>query len=754
MTIHNHTLGFPRVGIRRELKKAQESYWAGTISREELLATGRELRARHWEQQKQAGVELLPVGDFAWYDHVLTTSLLLGNVPARHQNQDGSVDIDTLFRIGRGRAPTGEPAAAAEMTKWFNTNYHYMVPEFSQGQEFKLTWTQLLDEVDEALALGHNVKPVLLGPVTYLWLGKVKGEQFERLSLLKDILPVYQQVLAELAQRGIEWVQIDEPALVLELPPEWLAAYQPAYDALTGQVKLLLTTYFEGVTPNLATITALPVQGLHIDFVQGNDDINHIHQQLPADWLLSAGVINGRNVWRADLSEKYQQLKDIGDKRQLWVASSCSLLHSPIDLSVETRLDSEVKSWFAFALQKCAELALLTQALNSGDTVKIAEWSAPIQARRHSTRVHNAAVEQRLANITARDSQRESAYTSRAVAQRQRFNLPAWPTTTIGSFPQTTEIRGLRLDFKKGNLDSNNYRTGIAEHIKQAIAEQERLGLDVLVHGEAERNDMVEYFGEHLDGFVFTQNGWVQSYGSRCVKPPIIIGDISRPEPITVEWAKYAQSLTDKPVKGMLTGPVTILCWSFPREDISRETIAKQIALALRDEVADLEAAGIGIIQIDEPALREGLPLRQSDWQAYLDWGVEAFRLNAAVVRDNTQIHTHMCYCEFNDIMSSIAALDADVITIETSRSDMELLESFEAFEYPNEIGPGVYDIHSPNVPDVEWIEALLKKAADRVPTERLWVNPDCGLKTRGWAETRQALANMVQAAQNLRNAQ
>ncbi len=431
--------------------------------------------------------------------------------------------------------------------------------------------------------------------------------------------------------------------------------------------------------------------------------------------------------------------------------SSCSLLHSPIDLSVETRLDAEVKSWFAFALQKCEELALLRDALNSGDTSALAEWSAPIQARRHSTRVHNAAVAKRLAAITAQDSQRANAYDVRAQAQRARFNLPAWPTTTIGSFPQTTEIRTLRLDFKKGNLDANNYRTGIAEQIKQAIVEQERLGLDVLVHGEAERNDMVEYFGEHLDGFVFTQNGWVQSYGSRCVKPPIVIGDVSRPAPITVEWASFAQSLTDKPVKGMLTGPVTILCWSFPREDVSRETIAKQIALALRDEVADLEAAGIGIIQIDEPALREGLPLRRSDWDAYLQWGVEAFRINAAVAKDDTQIHTHMCYCEFNDIMDSIAALDADVITIETSRSDMELLESFEEFDYPNEIGPGVYDIHSPNVPSVEWIEALLKKAEQRIPAERLWVNPDCGLKTRGWPETRAALANMVQAAQNLR---
>ncbi|MCA6975189.1 5-methyltetrahydropteroyltriglutamate--homocysteine S-methyltransferase [Pectobacterium carotovorum] len=754
MAIVNHTLGFPRVGLRRELKKAQENYWAGNATQEELLTVGRELRARHWQQQKDAGVDLLPVGDFAWYDHVLTTSLLLGNVPARHQNEDGSVDLDTLFRIGRGRAPTGQPAAAAEMTKWFNTNYHYMVPEFTKGQQFKLTWTQLLDEVDEALALGHNVKPVLLGPVTYLWLGKVKGEQFDRLSLLQDILPVYQQVLAELAKRGIEWVQIDEPALALELPQEWLAAFKPAYDALQGQVKLLLTTYFDSVSQNLETIKTLPVQGLHIDLVHGKDDAATLSAQLPANWVLSLGVINGRNVWRADLSNWFERLQPLVGTRDLWLGSSCSLLHSPIDLSVEVRLDDEVKSWFAFAIQKCAELSLLSQALNSGNGQALEAYSAPIRARRTSTRVNNAAVTQRLAAITAQDSQRQNVYSVRADAQRERFNLPAWPTTTIGSFPQTTEIRGLRLDFKQGRLDGNNYRTGISEHIKQAVAEQERLGLDVLVHGEAERNDMVEYFGEHLDGFIFTQNGWVQSYGSRCVKPPVIIGDVSRPEAITVEWAKYAQSLTDKPMKGMLTGPVTILCWSFPREDVTRETIAKQIALALRDEVADLEAAGIGIIQIDEPALREGLPLHRSDWDAYLEWAVDAFRLNAAVAKDDTQIHTHMCYCEFNDIMDSIAALDADVITIETSRSDMELLESFEEFEYPNEIGPGVYDIHSPNVPSVEWMEDLLKKAAQRIPAERLWVNPDCGLKTRGWPETRQALANMVQAAQRLRETQ
>ncbi|SUB84124.1 5-methyltetrahydropteroyltriglutamate--homocysteine methyltransferase [Pragia fontium] len=755
MSIQSHILGFPRIGVERELKKALERYWSGDIDRESLLATGKELRARHWQQQRDAGVDLLPVGDFAWYDHVLATSLLLGNVPERHRNEDGNIDIDTLFRIGRGRAPTGKPTVAAEMTKWFNTNYHYMVPEFTRGQNFQLAWQQLFDEVDEALALGHKVKPVLLGPLTYLWLGKVKGEAFDRLTLLQDILPVYQQVLEQLALRGIEWVQIDEPALVLDLPKEWLEAYQPAYQALSGTVKLLLTTYFDGIRHNLETIRQLPVQGLHIDFVAGKDDLADIHAKLPADWLLSLGVINGRNVWRADLSEWFSRLSPLVGQRALWISASCSLLHSPIDLSRETRLDDEVKSWFAFALQKCAEIGLLTRALNHATDAalqqELADYSAPIKARQNSSRVHNKSVENRLAKIRPEDSQRQQPYTARAEQQRAKYNLPAWPTTTIGSFPQTTDIRTLRLDFKQGRLDTGKYRTGISEHIKQAILEQERLGLDVLVHGEAERNDMVEYFGEHLDGFVFTQNGWVQSYGSRCVKPPVIIGDISRPEPITVEWARYAQSLTTKPVKGMLTGPVTILCWSFPREDVSRETIAKQIALALRDEVSDLEQAGIGIIQIDEPALREGLPLKKAEWEDYLDWATEAFRLNASSVKDETQIHTHMCYCEFNDIMDAITALDADVITIETSRSDMELLEAFESFEYPNEIGPGVYDIHSPNVPSVEWIEDLLRRAAQRIPAERLWVNPDCGLKTRAWPETRQSLENMVQAARILR---
>ncbi|MEQ5393700.1 5-methyltetrahydropteroyltriglutamate--homocysteine S-methyltransferase [Proteus sp. fly-1013] len=754
MTIRNHTLGFPRIGLDRELKKAQENYWAGKISQEELIAVGKALRARHWQQQADAGVELLPVGDFAWYDQVLGTSLLLGNVPPRHRNEDGSLDLDTLFRVARGRAPTGKPAAASEMTKWFNTNYHYIVPEFQQGQSFTFAWKELLEEVDEALALGHKVKPVLLGPVTYLWLGKVKGPEFDRLTLLKDILPIYQQVLTALKEKGIEWVQIDEPALVLDLPVEWQNAYQTAYQALTGQTQLLLTTYFDGISHHLDIIKNLPVNGLHVDISAGQDDLQHLHQALPKDWVLSLGAINGRNVWKADLSARYQQVIALKDKRPLWIGTSCSLLHSPIDLNAETKLDDEVKSWFAFAVQKCEEVALLAKALNAPEgeyDEQLAQYSAPIRQRQHSTRVHNATVEARLQAIEAQDSERNSPYTQRAEVQRARFNLPLWPTTTIGSFPQTTEIRTVRLDFKKGRIDTAAYRTNISEHIKQAISEQENLGLDVLVHGEAERNDMVEYFGEHFDGYVFTQNGWVQSYGSRCVKPPVIIGDISRPAPITVDWATYAQSLTEKPVKGMLTGPVTILCWSFPREDVTRETIAKQIALALRDEVDDLQKAGIGIIQIDEPALREGLPLRRNEWQAYLDWAVDAFKLSAAIADDETQIHTHMCYCEFNDIMDSIAALDADVITIETSRSDMELLEAFEHFDYPNEIGPGVYDIHSPNVPNVEWIVGLLRKAQSRIPAERLWVNPDCGLKTRGWPETRAALANMVEAAKYLR---
>jgi 5-methyltetrahydropteroyltriglutamate--homocysteine methyltransferase len=757
MTYTTHTLGFPRIGLQRELKKALEAYWAGEIDQDTLQKTGRALRHRHWQWQQQAGVDLLPVGDFAWYDQVLTTSLLVGNVPARHQNDDGSIDLDTLFRIARGRAPTGTPAPAAEMSKWFNTNYHYLVPEFQADQSFELCWTQLFEEVEEALTAGHQVKPVLLGPLSYLWLGKTKGADFNKLTLLPKLLRVYQQVLQKLAAQKIEWVQIDEPILVLDLPEEWQQAYLSAYAQLQNtNCKLLLTTYFGSIAHQLNWLSDITVDGIHLDAVSSSqEDLAATLQAIPAHWQLSLGVINGRNIWRADLHAIYAQLSAVKKSHpNFWLGTSCSLLHSPLDLNAETKLDAEVKSWFAFARQKCTELHLLQRTLRQPDDQKILTlqaYSAPLQQRKLSDRVQNQAVQSAIAAIKPSDAERSAAYPQRAALQQDRFQLPAWPTTTIGSFPQTSEIRSLRRSYKQGTIDLATYEQGLQQEIAYAVSEQEQVGLDVLVHGEPERNDMVEYFGEQLTGYAFTQNGWVQSYGSRCVKPPVIIGDIERPEPMTVRWSQYAQSLTPKPMKGMLTGPLTMLCWSFPREDISRETMALQLALALRHEVQDLEQAGIGIIQIDEPALREGLPLRLQDQAAYLDWAVRAFKLTAAGVADSTQIHTHMCYCEFGDVMPSIIALDADVITLETSRSDMELLDTFHHQAYPNGIGPGVYDIHSPNVPDVKWMTQLLQKAQQHLPVERLWVNPDCGLKTRGWSETLVALKNMVNAARCLR---
>ncbi|WWP01483.1 MAG: 5-methyltetrahydropteroyltriglutamate--homocysteine S-methyltransferase [Candidatus Dasytiphilus stammeri] len=751
MKILNHILGFPRIGLYRELKKAQEKYWLNVSTKQELINVGRSLRQKHWQQQKEAGIDLLPVGDFAWYDHVLTTSLLVGNIPARHKNPDGLIDLDTLFRIARGVAHLGQVTTASEMTKWFNTNYHYIVPEFIKGQHFELSWMQLFDEIDEALSLGHQVKPVLIGPLTYLWLGKVQGKDFNRLTLLEELLSVYHQILLEFKQRNITWVQIDEPILTLELPTTWLAAFKHAYEFLYGKVQLILTTYFDSVDHNLESILALPVQGLHIDLACGKSDLLKISKEIPEEWILSLGIVNGRNVWRTDLIFWYDQLQQIMGKHGIWIGSSCSLLHSPIDLNIETRLDEEVKSWLAFALQKCYEISILSLALNNHDKKLLESWSQPIRNRCYSERVQNSIISRKISSITAEDTNRKSNYLKRAQVQKNLLSLPLWPTTTIGSFPQTEEIRCLRRNFKQGKINSQSYNAGLAQHIKNIISEQEKLELDVLVHGEAERNDMVEYFGENLVGFVITDHGWVQSYGSRCVKPPIIIGDISRKHPITLKWTQYAQSLTDKPVKGMLTGPVTMLCWSFVREDISKATIAKQIALALREEVNDLENAGIKIIQIDEPALREGLPLRYSEWKYYLDWAVQAFRLSSSGVSDAIQIHTHMCYSEFRDIMPAIIALDADVITIETARSNANLLELFKKFAYPNAIGPGIYDIHSPNIPTVEHIELLLRKAASFISVDRLWVNPDCGLKTRNWKEIIMALNHMVQAAKKLR---
>ena len=763
-----HTLGFPRIGADRELKKALESYWKGDLDQDALQSVGRQLRATHWQLQKDAGIDLLPVGDFAWYDQVLTHSLAFGVIPERFdstRDTHGLPTLDTLFAMARGATATccggehGQTQYAQELTKWFDTNYHYLVPEFSAEQPFKLSWEQLFDEVAEARALGHNVKPVIIGPLTYLWLGKAKGNHFDKLDLLERLLPVYNEILGRLAAQGVEWVQIDEPILTLDLPQAWKNAFERAYHILQySPLKKLVATYFSGLQDNLGLAVGLPVQGLHIDAVRAPDQLLHVLDRLPTYKILSVGLVNGRNVWRCELEPVLAQLQFAQERfgDNLWVSSSCSLLHSPVDVEREDKLDPELKSWLAFAVQKCGEIAVLRDALNDPQAPKVqaalAESRAVQLSRAESPRIHKADVQARVAAIGPNDSQRHAPFAKRIEQQRARLKLPAFPTTTIGSFPQTASIRLARQAFKQGKLSANDYTDAMRHEVRHSVQIQERLGLDVLVHGEAERNDMVEYFAEQLDGYLFTRFGWVQSYGSRCVKPAIIYGDLSRPNAMTVDWITYAQGQTDKVMKGMLTGPVTMLMWSFPREDVSRKVQAQQLALALRDEVLDLEAAGIKIVQIDEAAFREGLPLRRAQWQEYLDWAVEAFRLSASGVRDETQIHTHMCYSEFNDVIEAIAAMDADVITVETSRSDMELLEAFKAFDYPNDIGPGVYDIHSPRVPDTAEMVKLMSKAVKRIPAERLWVNPDCGLKTRAWPETEAALVNMVAAARQLRS--
>ncbi|MDR5884394.1 5-methyltetrahydropteroyltriglutamate--homocysteine S-methyltransferase [Vreelandella janggokensis] len=761
MTV-SHILGYPRIGARRELKKTTEAYWQGECSREELEQTGRDLRLRHWQAQQAAGLDMVSVGDFAFYDQVLNVSVLLGAVPERFNAAQevaaGDVDLDTTFRMARGRAPSGEPAAACEMTKYFDTNYHYLVPELHQGQRFALASHRLFDEVDEALTAGFTPKVTLTGPLTWLWLGKSQSAELDRLTLLDSILDVYCDVLARLATQGVEWVQLDEPALVQDLPLAWQQAFERAYHRLqSAPLKLMVASYFGGLGDNLSVATRLPVDGLHIDAVRAPQQVDSVIDRLSPHQVLSVGFVDGRNIWRADLAALRECLLPLKVRlgKRLWLAPSCSLLHVPVDLAQETDLDEALVSWLAFARQKLDEVVSLARLIDNRatdlDEQRLKAATQALDVRRESGRIHQPAVSARVAAITSEDSQRGSPYAERAVAQRRALNLPLLPTTTIGSFPQTSDIRAARRAFKAGEISQADYEARMRSDIAYAVERQEALGLDVLVHGEAERNDMVEYFGEQLDGFAFTRFGWVQSYGSRCVKPPVIFGDVNRPAAMTVRWSEYAQTLTDKPMKGMLTGPVTILQWSFVRDDQSRETTCQQIALALRDEVQDLERAGIRIIQIDEPALREGLPLRQHEWQGYLDWAVACFRLSASGVDDSTQIHTHMCYSEFNDIIGAIAALDADVITIETSRSNMELLDAFQDFAYPNEMGPGVYDIHTPNIPDVAWMVDLLEKALEKMPAEQLWVNPDCGLKTRTWAEVEPALANMVQAARQIR---
>jgi 5-methyltetrahydropteroyltriglutamate--homocysteine methyltransferase len=767
--IQTHIPGFPRIGAARELKFALERFWRGETSAAALEDTASKLRARHWASQREHGLDLVTVGDFALYDHVANHIQLFGCEPARFGFTGQEPSLVRYFAMARGDGAhescgCGHNGAALEMTKWFDTNYHYLVPEFNEATAFELHGRRLLDEVGEARAAGHRVKAVLLGPLTFLWLGKERGAAagFDRLELLDRLLPQYSRLLAQLHAAGAEWVQLDEPVLGLDLPNAWRNAFEPAYWLLNqAGAQLMLATYFSPLEENVSLACRLPVAGLHVDAVRAASELTSAADWLPAHKVLSVGIIDGRNIWRSDLDGALATLLPVLAKRSgpVWLSTSCSLLHVPYSVAAEPALDEELRPWLAFAEEKLAELALLKAALSADERISgqvargFAEARAALASRRASARVHNADVAARMAALAAheRAAQRNAPFAQRQQLQRERLDLPAFPTTTIGSFPQTQQIRTARAAFRRGALSAQDYRQAMREEIARAIRQQEELGLDVLVHGEAERNDMVEYFGEQLDGFAFTANGWVQSYGSRCVKPPIIYGDVQRPQAMTVEWAGYAQSLTAKPVKGMLTGPVTILQWSFVRDDQPRADTAQQIAAAIRDEVRDLERAGIAIIQIDEPALREGLPLRRSRWEAHLDWATKAFRISAAVAGDATQIHTHMCYAEFNDILPAIAALDADVITIESSRSAMELLGGFAGFRYPNEIGPGVYDIHSPRVPGSEEMAELLRKASRVVPPAQLWVNPDCGLKTRAWPETVCALQNMVAAARQLR---
>ncbi|WP_417444708.1 5-methyltetrahydropteroyltriglutamate--homocysteine S-methyltransferase [Joostella sp.] len=759
-------LGYPRIGAKRELKKACENYWSGKTDVDSLLEEGKRLRAENWKLQKEVGIDLIPVNDFSFYDQVLDMSLALGAIPPRYSEvlleEDNQLDL--YFAMARGYQKNGFDITAMEMTKWFDTNYHYIVPEFYKNQEFQYTSTKAVQEYKEAIALGVEAKPVLIGPVSYLLFGKEKEEGFHRLDLIDRLLPVYCAIIAELQDNGAKNIQLDEPFLVMDLNEKERKAFQSVYATLAErfpEISFFLTSYFGSLGDNLNWVLELPVAVLHLDLTRGGNEVVSSLESAPSSLRFSLGIVDGRNIWKNDFEASLLLLNEAKEKvgeNRLILAPSCSLLHTPFDLdneTDETTLPLEVKNWMAFAKQKIKELKVisnLASGVNSDANKKALEENKKAMiSKKESKLIHKEKVQYAVSNITPSQSKRNSKFTDRQILQQESLRLPLLPTTTIGSFPQTKEVRLLRSKLKNASLSQDEYNDAITTEIKKAIKWQEEIGLDVLVHGEFERNDMVEYFGEQLDGFAFTKFGWVQSYGSRAVKPPIIYGDVDRLEPMTVAWTAYAQELTDLPVKGMLTGPVTILQWSFVRNDQSREETTNQIALAIRKEVVDLEAAGIKIIQIDEPAIREGLPLRRADWKGYLDWAIKAFRITASGVKDATQIHTHMCYSEFNDIIESIADMDADVITIETSRSQMDLLDAFVDFEYPNEIGPGVYDIHSPRVPNAEEMENLIKKAADLLPIKNIWVNPDCGLKTRGWKETNDALVAMVSAAKSLR---
>lgn len=749
-----HLAGYPRVGAKRELKFAVEAFWKGNKSESELRQVAADIRQQNWATQISAGADLLPVGDFSFYDHVLDTVCALGAIPARFGFDLADLSLNQYFQLARGN----ENQVAMEMTKWFDTNYHYIVPEWHRDTQFKAHAANLIAQINEAKATGHDIKPTLLGPISLLWLGKEKDAGHNRLELLPRLLPEYQKLLRELANAGVDWIQIDEPILAVDIDQEWVDAFAPTYQelAITG-TRIIIGTYFASVAEYLDLLKALPVNGVHIDCVRAPEQLAEFANVWPQNKVLSVGVIDGRNVWRANLREIIELLAPVATQlgNNLWIAPSCSLLHSPQDLDIEEKLNPEIKNWLAFAAQKLQELGIIKQALAHGkDTVEKALAASDIAAagRRTSHLIHNEKVATRIEQLRAHADQRHSPFAQRIEKQQAWMKLPLLPTTTIGSFPQTQEIRQARAAFKKGELSAADYEAAMKKNIAYCVAQQKQLDIDVLVHGEAERNDMVEYFGEQLNGYCFTQYGWVQSYGSRCVKPPIIYGDVSRPQAMTVAWSAYAQSLTKRPMKGMLTGPVTMMKWSFVRNDVPLSLVCKQIALALNDEVLDLEKAGIRVIQIDEPAIREALPLKRAQWDEYLAWACESFRLTSTDADDSTQIHTHMCYSEFNDILPAIASMDADVITIETSRSDMELLDAFVKFKYPNDIGPGVYDIHSPRVPTEAEVEHLLRKALNVINQRRLWVNPDCGLKTRGWSETHAALEVMVKVTKKLRD--
>ena len=770
MGLRTCVLGFPRIGARRELKKALEAFWAGKTTKDELLAVAHQMKQESWRRQKDAGVDLISSNDFSLYDHVLDLTLAVGAIPPRYAALKGD-KLDLYFAMAHGKQSDGEDVTAMEMTKWFDTNYHYIVPEFLPNQHFELFDLKAVDEFNEAREAGIQTKPVLVGPVSFLLLGKEKRPDgladgqagFSKLDLLDNLLPVYIKLLQKLEAAGATTIQLDEPYLVMDLDEREKAAFRTAYERISQSVsaRVLLASYFEGLRGNAPLALSLPVDAVHLDLVRCPDQLDELLPQVPAGKSLSLGLVDGRNIWRNDIATSLEVVKKalaaLGEERVI-VSTSCSLLHVPYDLALEQNeatLTPQIKSWLSFAQQKVEELSLIKELAGDSPSEKALaayeENKRAAEDRRTSPLIHSEAVKKRVAAIGPDDARRHSPYSERRKAQQEVLHLPLFPTTTIGSFPQTKEVRSWRARFKKGQITAAEYKKLLEDEITRCIKWQEDIGLDVLVHGEFERNDMVEYFGEQLEGFTFTQNGWVQSYGSRCVKPPVIYGDVSRAHPMTVDWSVFAQKQTKLPVKGMLTGPVTIEKWSFVRNDQSLESTCKQLALAVRDEVADLERSGIKVIQIDEPAIREALPLRHSDWGAYLAWAVECFRVASCCVKDETQIHTHMCYSEFNDIIESIAAMDSDVITIECSRSQMELLDVFGAFNYPGEIGPGVYDIHSSRVPSKEEILTLLRKAERVIPRERLWVNPDCGLKTRAWPETEASLKCMVAAAQEMR---